>query len=140
MRRKRQRLSSTELDVVYEIPRRQCKPACLLIHSSLAWLHATPSPADSETSMLQWNPYLTFDGTCEAAFKFYERALGGKLVALIPFGDTPHAEHIPAEARKKIMHSRLVVGNQILMGSDGRPGEPYEGIKGCSIALQVSTP
>src|SRR5262245_44140999 len=90
--------------------------------------------------MLQWNPYLTFNGQCEAAFKFYERCLAGKIVALIPFGDTPHSQHVPPDARGRIMHARLVVGSQVLMGSDEAAGQPYEGVKGCSVAVQVDTP
>lgn len=38
------------------------------------------------------------------------------------------------------MHARLIVGNQVLMGGDSYPGQPYEGIKGCSVAVQVDTP
>jgi len=90
--------------------------------------------------MLQWNPYLTFNGQCEAAFKFYERCLGGKIVAMIPFGDTPSGEHVPAGDRARIMHARLVAGSQVLMGSDAHAGEPYEGVKNCSVAVQVDTP
>ena len=30
---------------------------------------------------MQLNPYLTFKGQCEAAFKFYEKVLGGKIEA-----------------------------------------------------------
>jgi PhnB protein len=89
---------------------------------------------------MQWNPYLTFNGQCETAFKFYERCLGGKLVAMIPFSDTPSAEHVPAEHRSRIMHARLVVGSQVLMGSDTHAGDSYEGIKGSSVAVQVDTP
>jgi PhnB protein len=90
--------------------------------------------------MIQWNPYLTFNGQCAAAFKFYERCLGGKIVAMIPFGDTPHSGHVPPDDRGRIMHARLIVGSQILMGSDGSAGEPYEGVKGCSVAIQADTP
>jgi PhnB protein len=28
---------------------------------------------------MQLNPHLNFDGECEAAFKFYEQVLGGKI-------------------------------------------------------------
>jgi hypothetical protein len=28
---------------------------------------------------MQLNPYLMFNGQCEAAFRFYEKALGGKI-------------------------------------------------------------
>ena len=38
------------------------------------------------------------------------------------------------------MHARLVAGNQVLMGGDAHPGHPYEGVKGCSVAVQVNTP
>ena len=31
---------------------------------------------------MQLNPYLHFNGQCEAAFKFYEQCLGGKIEAM----------------------------------------------------------
>jgi PhnB protein len=89
---------------------------------------------------MQWNPCLGFDGQCETAFKFYQQCLGGDIVAMIPFGDTPSGEHVPPELRGKIMHARLVLDNQVLMGSDSHPMNPYEGVKGCSIAIQADTP
>ena len=48
---------------------------------------------------MQWNPYLTFNGQRETAFKFYERCLGGKIVTMIPYGDTPSAECVPGDHR-----------------------------------------
>jgi PhnB protein len=30
------------------------------------------------------NPYLTFDGDCEEAFKAYQKVLGGEIVAMMP--------------------------------------------------------
>ena len=35
------------------------------------------------------NPYLTFDGNCEEAFKTYEKVLGGKILAMMPHEGTP---------------------------------------------------
>jgi PhnB protein len=32
--------------------------------------------------VMQINPHLNFDGRCEDAFKFYEKALGGKIEVL----------------------------------------------------------
>ncbi|MGA7565333.1 MAG: VOC family protein, partial [Terriglobales bacterium] len=69
----------------------------------------------------QVNPYLFFDGQCEAAFNFYEKLLGGKIEAMIPHEGTPAANHVPAEWRSKIMHARLTFGGQTLMGSDAPP-------------------
>lgn len=88
---------------------------------------------------MQLNPYLTFNGQCEEAFKFYEKCLGGKIVAMVPHTGTPAAEHVPAEWRNKILHARLSVGDQVLMGSDAPP-ERYEPSKGFSVTLGVNDP
>jgi PhnB protein len=88
---------------------------------------------------MQLNPYLTFNGQCETAFKFYERSLGGKIEAMLPHAGTPVEEHVPAEWRSKILHARLIVGDQALMGSDAPP-ERYEQPKGFSVSLQTKDP
>jgi len=33
---------------------------------------------------MQVNPYLTFNGNCEEAFKTYQKILGGEIAAMIP--------------------------------------------------------
>ena len=88
---------------------------------------------------MRLNPYLTFNGQCEAAFKFYERCLGGKVEAMIIHAGTPAEEHVPSEWRKKILHARLIVGDDVLMGSDAPP-DRYEEPKGFSVSLQIKDP
>ena len=88
---------------------------------------------------MQLNPYLSFKGQCEAAFKFYERVLGGKIEAMMTFGGSPMADQTPAEWRNKIMHARLIVGDEVLMGSDAPP-DRYEEMKGISVTLGVDDP
>lgn len=83
--------------------------------------------------------YLTFDGQAEEAFKFYEKALGGKITAMMTHSGTPAAEHVPKEQLAKIMHARLEVGDQILMASDAMVGQ-YKKPVGMSVALQVKSP
>ncbi len=83
------------------------------------------------------DPYLTFDGQCEAAFKFYAQCLGGILEALLTYGETPAGADVPADHRSKIVHARLAVGDQVLMGSDSHPGCPYESIRGISVSLNL---
>ena len=58
------------------------------------------------------NAYLSFDDQCEAAFRFYHQCLGGTLEQLSRFGDTPACDHVPQSHRDRIMHARLVVGDQ----------------------------
>jgi PhnB protein len=88
---------------------------------------------------MQLNPYLVFDGRCEQAFKFYEKVLGGKIIAMMPHEGTPAAGHVPADWRSKIMHARLTVGDKVLMGSDAPP-DRYEAMKGFSVTLSVDNP
>jgi PhnB protein len=90
--------------------------------------------------MLQWNPYLAFDGQCEAAFQFYARCLGGEIVALVPYSEAPPEMPMPPGHGSRIMHARLIAQGQVLMGADCFPGQPHEGMKGCSVAVQVGTP
>lgn len=88
---------------------------------------------------MQLNPYLFFNGQCEPAFRFYERCLGGKIVAMMPHEGTPAADHVPADWRSKIMHARLTVGDMVLMGSDVPP-DRFEAPKGFSVTLGVDDP
>jgi PhnB protein len=88
---------------------------------------------------MQVNPYLTFNGDCEAAFKFYQQCLGGEIVAMMPHRGTPAEEHVPPEWLDKIMHARLVVEGAVLMASDGLP-DRYQEPKGISVSLQVKDP
>jgi PhnB protein len=85
---------------------------------------------------MQVNPYLTFSGNCEAAFKFYERCLGGKIEAMVTHEGTPMENQVPPAWRKKIMHVRLSVGDTVLMGSDGPPDSKSE-IKGFSVSVTL---
>jgi PhnB protein len=80
--------------------------------------------------------YLTFNGQCEEAFKFYADCLNGSL-ELMRFGESPEARNVPEQFHQRVMHVCLTSGDQMLMAADSIPGMPYEGIKGCSISLQV---
>lgn len=88
---------------------------------------------------MQVNTYLHFDGTCEAAFKFYEQKLGGRIVVMMTHEDSPAAEHTPAEWRGKILHGRIAIGDTIVMGSDSPHGREEE-MKGFSLTLGIETP
>jgi PhnB protein len=88
---------------------------------------------------MQLNPYLMFNGQCEAAFRFYEKALGGKIEAMMRFEGSPMAEQTPPERRNKIMHARMTVGDKMLMGTDAPP-DRYEPMKGFSVTISVDDP
>ena len=84
------------------------------------------------------NVYLTFDGNCEEAFKFYERVLNGKIDALIPHAGTPAEQGVPPDWRDKILHAKLTAEGAVLMGSDDQRYQPPS--KGIVVALQLKNP
>ncbi len=88
---------------------------------------------------MQLNAYLLFKGNCEEAFKFYEKALGGKIEAMMPHAGTPAEKHVAPEWAQKIMHARLVVGNAVLMGSDVPHGE-FDKPQGFSVSIHTDDP
>jgi PhnB protein len=92
-----------------------------------------------QESPVQLNPYLTFNGNCEAAFTFYQKVLGGKIDAMMTHEAAPPAMQGPPGWQKKIMHARLVIGERVLMGSDAPP-DYYEPMKGFSVTLGIDTP
>ncbi|KAF2341660.1 VOC family protein [Flavobacterium tistrianum] len=69
------------------------------------------------------NPYLMFNGTCEAAFLFYKSVFGGDFPYIGRFKDAPaeEGEVLSEEVLNRIMHVSLPIGHSILMGSDTHP-------------------
>lgn len=88
------------------------------------------------------NTYLGFDGQCEAAFKFYEKCLGGKITAMMTYSEAPDQamlDQTPSEWLSKIMHASLQVGDQEIMGSDNPPAY-REDAKGFSVNITLNNP
>jgi PhnB protein len=88
---------------------------------------------------MQFTPYLNFNGDCEAAFRFYERVLGGKIEAMTTHGESPIADQVPQAWHQRILHARLVVGDAVLMASDSPP-EHYEKPSGLFVSIGVDDP
>jgi PhnB protein len=88
---------------------------------------------------MQFYPYLNFNGDCEAAFRLYERVLGGQIVAMMTHGDSPIAGEVPQAWHSRIMHACLKVGDAMLMASDSPP-EHYEKPAGSYVTISVEDP
>lgn len=88
--------------------------------------------------MPQIDAYLTFDGTCAEAMRFYERTLGGKLETLMTHAESPMADQAPPGSGDRILHARLVIDGRALMASDSPPGGPYEGMNGFALSLNYA--
>ncbi len=87
-------------------------------------------------STLQPIPYLSFNGNCEEAMRFYERVLGGEIAVMMRGKDSPIADCIPPECANGVLNAQLrLPGGGLLYAGDSPTNIPYEGIKGVTIAL-----
>ena len=84
-------------------------------------------------------PYLFFNGRCEEAVKFYQKALGAELQMMMRYKESPEPPPpclTPPNWGDKIMHASLRVGGGVLMASDGC-GEKTA-FEGFSLSITVT--
>ena len=72
---------------------------------------------------MRLNPYLMFNGDCEAASLQACRASDRRQDRpMLPYEGSPAAGHAPPEWQKKILHARIEIGEDAIMGLDASPG------------------
>jgi PhnB protein len=85
--------------------------------------------------VLQPIPYLSFDGNCAEAMRFYAATLGGQL-GMMSNRQSPFAGKCPPEYLDSIIHARLEPDGGLFQYAEDRPpGGPYEGIHGVVLGL-----
>jgi PhnB protein len=84
------------------------------------------------------NPYLSFKGDCEAAFKYYEQHLGGEMGAIFRYGGTPLSGSVPEDWPDKVMHGSITIGGQTLQAADVSAAQ-YETPQGFLLTLQIKS-
>jgi PhnB protein len=84
--------------------------------------------------MMKISPYLSFDGTCEEAFRLYARVLNGKLGEIFTYGNSPMKDQTPPDWHDRVMHVTLDVDGQVLMGAD-TPATHFAKAQGTSVSL-----
>ena len=88
---------------------------------------------------MQVNPYLFYDGNCEAALKFYAKVLGARIEETHRYGDGPPEMPTPPDYKDKLMHARITIDGEVIMASDAPPGHFHQP-QGFSVSLQVEDP
>lgn len=87
------------------------------------------------------NAYLTFDGTCEAAFMFYKSIFGGEFSYIGRYKDMPPTDggYAPPADGNKIMHIGLPISSEtVLMGSDSSDTFGNATVMGNNISLSIN--
>jgi PhnB protein len=86
-------------------------------------------------------PYLFFNGNCEEAIAFYQRALGAEVTMMMRNKDAPEPPPpgmLPPGSENKVMHATLSIGGAMIMASDGMNSGTAE-FKGFSLSLAYPT-
>ena len=65
---------------------------------------------------MQVNPYLSFNGQCEEAFRLYERCFAGQLGAIFRYAGSPMADQVAADWQDKVMHGSVTIGGSVVGG------------------------
>ena len=86
---------------------------------------------------MRFSVHLCFDGQCEEAFRTYQQVLGGQLVTLLKYGDSPLAAQTPIEWQNRILHATLNLGVYELLGAD-LPSTEYGRPQGFFVTLSLS--
>lgn len=79
--------------------------------------------------------YLNYAGTCEAAFRFYEQHLGGRITGMMRHGQMPESR-VPDTWKNAVLHARMEIGNLVLMGADIPGAEP---VRSAYLTLSVDS-
>jgi PhnB protein len=87
---------------------------------------------------MKLNPYLNYGGNCEQAFRFYEKHLGGKILAMMPHSQMPDPSNVPADWKNAILYARMTLGETDIMGSDVPP-DRFQSMRSVYLSLDVSS-
>ena len=80
-------------------------------------------------------PYLHFAGNAREALDFYKNALGGDIVQLGTYGESP----MPSDEdyKDKVMHARFVFDGNMIMVSDVFKGQPVSTNGNIQLSVDV---
>jgi PhnB protein len=79
--------------------------------------------------------YVNYRGSCEEAFRFYERHLHGRITGLVRHSEQPNP-NVSADWQDKVLHARIEIGSTVLMGADIPQAEP---MRSAYLSLSLET-
>jgi len=85
---------------------------------------------------MKLTPYIHFKGNAEEAMNFYADALGGNISELKRYGESP----MPADEdyKNKVLHGRLVFGENIIMISDTMKGNEVSTNGNIQLSVEIT--
>ena len=83
------------------------------------------------------NPYLNFNGNCEAAMNLYRSVFGGEFVTFSRFGDMDTGMPISDADKGKILHASLPIGKDYVLMASDCPSAYGGVIQGDALSISV---
>ena len=85
------------------------------------------------------NTYLTFNGNAQQAIDFYQSVFGKSEIQIQRFSEMPPNQgfQIPDEAKDRILHAEIKIGDAVVYISDNFPGTPFNENSGDIITVTV---
>lgn len=85
---------------------------------------------------MKLTPYIHFQGNAEQAMSFYAEALGGDIIAISRYGDSPMP--VDEDYKNKVIHGRLQFGNNVIMISDTFKGKTIGTEGNIQLSVEIS--
>jgi len=73
---------------------------------------------------MKLNTYVNFAGTCQEAFRYYEKHLGGQIGMVMTHGQSPGPSRLGPEWKDAVLHGRISIGGTELMAADIPSAQP----------------
>jgi len=90
----------------------------------------------NEKNPMKLDVYINYNGNCKEAFQFYEKHLGGKIIMMQTFNQSPEHSNVPPGWENSILHARIEFGNSVIMGADIPNAEP---MRSAYLTLRVNS-
>ncbi|GEO09050.1 VOC family protein [Segetibacter aerophilus] len=85
---------------------------------------------------MKLTPYIHFQGNAEEAMHFYTAALGGNVIAISRYGDSPMASD--EDYKDKVLHGRIQFGDNVIMISDTFKGKNVQTEGNIQLSIELS--
>lgn len=86
---------------------------------------------------MQIQSYLFFDGRCEEALAFYQKAIGAEIQMLLRVKDSPDQSMATPGKGDNVLHAAVRIGDTTVLASDGH-GEGKPVFQGFALSLTVA--
>ena len=87
---------------------------------------------------MKLRPYLNYGGNCAEAIQFYEKHLGGKILAMMTHEQSPESISATPEWKNAILYAHIAIGGNEFMAND-IPPQIFQPMRSAYLSLSVDS-